>query len=219
VKSTPLTSYQEYPVEEMLRRAASFRDDLLRRRSVRQFSDRPVPAEAIENCVRVAASAPSAANQQPWHFVVVRDAAMKRRIREAAEREEFAFYHGRAPQEWLNAVAPLGTNEYKPYLEIAPCLIVIFARIFDVVPDGTKAKNYYVNESVGIAAGMLITALHHAGFATLPHVVSPMGFLNAMLNRPSNERPFLIVVAGYPAPGATVPDLTRKSGDEIVSFL
>lgn len=214
----PLTTYREYPPDEMRRRAADIRAELQRRRTVRQFSDRPVPREVIEECLCAAGTAPSGANLQPWHFVVVGDPVLKRRIREAAEREEHDFYHHRATSEWLEALAPLGTDEHKPYLEIAPWLVAIFARTYDVRPDGTHAKHYYVQESVGIASGMLITALHHAGLVSLTHTPSPMGFLREILDRPQNERAFLLLVAGYPASGATVPDITRRALPDIATF-
>ncbi len=217
-KFLPLSAYVEYPPEEMIRRAAAFKSEMTRRRTVRQFSDRAVPRGVIEDCLITAGSAPSGANLQPWHFVVVSDAAIKARIREAAEREERAFYHGRAPREWLDALASLGTDENKPYLERAPCLIVIFAKTFELLPDGRKVKNYYVSESVGIATGLLIAALHHAGLVSLTHTPSPMGFLNEILNRPKHERAFLLLVAGYPAEDAAVPDIGRKSLDEIATF-
>jgi nitroreductase len=203
----------------MKRRAAAFYLDVGRRRTVREFSDRPVPREVIEDCLRAAGTAPSGANLQPWHFVVVADRAVKRRIRVEAEREEYDFYHHKAPQEWLDALAPLGTNEHKPFLEDAPYLIVIFAESFGLLPDGRKVKHYYAQESVGIAAGMLITAVHHAGLVSLTHTPSPMGFLNEILGRPSRERPFLILVIGYPAEGATVPLIMRKSLDQIMTFV
>jgi nitroreductase len=173
----------------------------------------------IEDCLLVAGSAPSGANLQPWHFVVVSDAAIKRRIREAAENEEHEFYHRRAPQEWLDALAPLGTDEHKPYLETAPYLIVIFAQSYGLLPDGRKVKNYYVTESVGIATGMLITALHHAGLVSLTHTPSPMGFLNEILGRPSHEKPYLILVTGYPAADAVVPEIGKKPLAEIATFV
>ena len=203
---------------EMLVRAARLRDELATRRSVRDFSDRPVPMEAVDACLQAAASAPSGANRQPWHFVVVTDPGTRRRIRLEAEAEERAFYRGRAPDDWLEALAPLGTDEHKPFLEEAPCLIVIFAQLHGVDAGGGKRKHYYVHESVGIATGMLIGALHQAGLASLTHTPSPMRFLNAILDRPPHERPFLILVVGHPAPGATVPAITRKPFDEVVSF-
>jgi iodotyrosine deiodinase len=215
----PLTTYREYPPEEMIRRAASFKGEMLRRRTVRQFSSRPIPRQIIEDCLLVAGSAPSGANLQPWHFVVVSDAKMKRRIREAAEKEERAFYHGRAPKEWLDALAPLGTDEHKPYLETAPCLIAIFAKSFDLLPDGRKVKSYYATESVGIATGLLITAVHHAGLVSLTHTPSPMGFLNDLLGRPAHERAFLLLVVGYPAEDARAPEITKKPLAEIATFL
>lgn len=215
----PLTTYREYPVPEMVERARAIRAELQRRRTVRDFSDRPVPREIIEECLLAAGSAPNGANLQPWHFAVVTDPDRKRRIREAAEKEEAVFYRERAPREWLEALAPLGTDEHKGFLERAPYLIVVFARSYDVLPDGRRVKQYYATESVGIATGMLITALHHAGLATLTHTPSPMGFLNELTDRPSNERPFLVLVAGYPAEDATVPVITKKPLEEIASFL
>jgi len=215
----PFTVYREVSVQEMVRRARSFRDEMLQRRTVRQFSSRPVPREVIEDCLCVARNAPSGANKQPWHFVVVSDSELKRKIRVAAEKEEHRFYHGRAPKEWLDALAPLGTDENKPYLETAPYLIVIFAEHYGVAADGRKVKNYYVSESVGIAAGMLISAIHVAGLVTLTHTPSPMGFLNQILGRPSREKPFLILVVGYPDREACVPEISRKSSDETLTFL
>jgi nitroreductase len=215
----PLTSYREYPVEEMRQRARGFRDDMARRRTVRQFSDRPVPREIVEDCLRAAVSAPSGANLQPWHFVVVGDPETKRRIRVAAEAEEHEFYTRIAPREWLDALAPLGTDEHKPFLEIAPWLIAVFVQTWGRLPDGRKVKHYYPMESVGIATGMLIAALHHAGLATLTHTPSPMRFLNGILGRPANERPFLLLVTGYPAEDARVPDIRRKSWEEVTSFV
>ncbi|RIK57795.1 nitroreductase family protein [candidate division KSB1 bacterium] len=200
-------------------RAAAFREMMQRRRTVRHFSSRPVPREIIADCLLAAGSAPSGANMQPWHFVVVSDAEVKRRIRAAAEKEEQEFYHGRAPQEWLEALAPLGTDEHKPYLESAPYLIAIFAQSFGALADGRKVKNYYVTESVGIATGMLITALHHAGLASLTHTPSPMGFLNDILGRPQNERAYLILVVGYPAPEAVVPAISKKALLDFVTFM
>ncbi len=215
----PHAAYQEYPVDEMKRRAAEFYADIRRRRTVREFSDRPVPREVIEDCLRAAGTAPNGANMQPWHFVVVGDLAIKRKIRTEAEKEEHEFYHHKAPQEWLEALASLGTDEHKPFLETAPYLIVIFAQSHGVLPDGRKVKHYYAQESVGIAAGILITALHHAGLVSLTHTPSPMGFLNDILGRPSHERPFLILVVGYPAEGAKVPMITKKPLEEIATFV
>jgi len=215
----PLTGYKELSRKEMLRRAAAFREEMLRRRTVRQFSNRPVPREILEDCLRVAGSAPSGANMQPWHFAVVSDPEIKHKIREAAEKEEHAFYHGRAPQEWLDALAPLGTDEHKPYLDAAPYLIVVFSQTFGVTPAGKKVKNYYVMESVGIAAGMLIAAVHHAGLVSLTHTPSPMGFLNRLLGRPAREKPYLILVVGYPAENASVPAIAKKPIEEIRTFL
>lgn len=214
----PLPDYREYPPDEMVRRAAAFHTDLRRRRTVRDFSGRAVPREVIEECLRAAGTAPSGANLQPWHFVVVTDAELKGRIRAAAEDEEREFYHRRAPQEWLAALAPLGTDEHKPFLETAPYLIAVFAQSHGRLDDGRTVKHYYAQESVGIATGLLIAALHHAGLATLTHTPSPMGFLNDLLGRPANERPFLLLVVGYPAEGATVPRVTKKRLDEIATF-
>lgn len=213
-----LTGYEACDADTMKARAAAFYAEIKRRRTVREFSDRPVPREVIEDCLRAAGTAPNGANLQPWHFVVVTDPALKRRIREGAEEEERAFYHGKAPQEWLDALAPLGTDEHKPFLQTAPYLIVIFAESYGELPDGRKVKHYYAQESVGIATGILITAVHHAGLVSLTHTPSPMGFLNQILGRPARERPFLILVVGYPADGATVPDITKKALNEIATF-
>ena len=210
--------FRELPEADMIRRAHDISDELCRRRTVREFSDRPVPRVIIEDCLRAAGSAPSGANLQPWHFVVVSGAHVKRQIRTAAEEEEREFYTNRAPQDWLDALAPLGTDANKPFLEAAPYLIAIFAQSHGVLPDGRKVKNYYVSESVGIATGMLITALHCSGLATLTHTPSPMGFLNAILMRPDNERPFLLLVVGYPMPDTQVPAITKKPLDEIATF-
>ena len=218
-KFRPWREYHEYPPEEMLRRARELRADLERRRTIRQFSDRPVPRELIEECLCVALSAPSGANRQPWRFVVVSDPATKRRLRQAAEREEADFYQRRAPNEWLEALAPLGTDEHKPFLETAPFLIVIFAEQHGVGSDGRSIKNYYVGESVGIATGMLIAALHHAGLACLTHTPAPMRFLNELLGRPRNEKPYLILVTGYPAADAEVPEISKKGLAERVEFV
>ena len=210
--------YQEYPEETMVSRSEAFYKQIKRRRSVRDFSSRPVPVEIIENALKAAGTAPNGANLQPWHFAVAQSNAIKKKIREAAEEEERAFYEERAPDEWLDRLAPLGTDEHKPFLETAPYLIAVFAQSYGVDQEGNKIKHYYVKESVGIACGMLITALHHAGLATLTHTPSPMKFLNKILDRPSNERPYLLVVTGYPAEGAIVPDINKKPLDEISSF-
>lgn len=217
----PLAHYREHSVDDMRRRVGAFYEDIRRRRTVRDFSPRPVPRDIIEQAVRAAGTAPSGANMQPWHFVVVSDPGIKSRIRSGAEEEERAFYHGRAPREWLDALAPLGTDEHKPFLEAAPYLVVVFALSYGVLPDGRKVKNYYVHESVGVAVGMLITALHQAGLATLTHTPSPMRFLNEILGRPSNERPYLVLVTGYPAEAARVPAAggRKKTLAEIATFL
>ncbi len=217
----PFVPYQDYPdyrPEEMLSRASDFHRSLSRRRSVRDFSDRPIPEGVLEQCLLAASKAPSGANLQPWHFAVVRSAQVKSRIRQAAEEEERAFYSGRAPQEWLDALAPLGTDESKPFLETAPALVAIFAQSYDLTEQGEKRKNYYVTESVGIATGFLIAALHNAGLCCLTHTPSPMKFLNQILERPSRERPFLLLVVGYPAEGVQVPSITKRSLQEIASY-
>jgi nitroreductase len=215
----PLTQYQRYEESEMERRAADFYADIQRRRTVRDFSDDPVPKRVIEDCLRAAGTAPSGANMQPWSFVAVSEPSTKHRIRVAAEQEEQEFYDHRAPQEWLDALAPLGTDPNKPFIETAPYLIGIFAQNFGLLPDGRQVKHYYATESVGIATGILLTALHNAGLVSLTHTPSPMGFLNEILGRPSNERPFLLIVTGYPADDATVPTITKKSLDEFATFI
>jgi len=215
----PLPDFMEYSPEQMGERSSSFLAEMRRRRTTRHFSERVVPPQVISNCLLAAGTAPNGANLQPWHFVVVSDPQVKHQIREAAEREEREFYSTRAPKEWLQALEPFGTDHHKPYLETAPYLIVIFAQSYGLLPDGRRVKNYYVSESVGIATGMLITAIHHAGLASLTHTPSPMGFLNRILKRPRNERPFLILVVGYPSPDALVPQIEKKPLDEIATFL
>ena len=216
----PLSGYREYPEEEMVQRARDFHADLRRRRTVRDFSRRPVPREIIDACLDAATTAPSGANLQPWHFVVVGSAATKKRIRVAAEEEERHFYHHRAPRAWLDALAPLGTDERKPFLENAPWLIAIFVQKYGRLEDGRKVKHYYPVESVGLATGILITALHMAGLATLTHTPNPMKFLNEILGRPKDaERPFLLLVVGYPEEGTMVPDIGRKPLREVVTYV
>jgi nitroreductase len=214
----PLSGYRSYPEEEMQQRAVDFHRHVQRRRTVREFSDREVPLEVIENCIRAAATAPSGANRQPWHFAVVSSPEVKKKIRIGAEKEESDFYGWRAPDDWLEALEPFATDEHKPFLEIAPYLIVIFAQMHGMDEAGEKVKHYYVNESVGIATGILITALHDAGLATLTHTPSPMRFLNDLLDRPRYERPFLVLVAGHPIEGAQVPKISKKSLEEVASF-
>jgi nitroreductase len=211
--------YQPLEEQQMRIQSADFLKRMKQRRSVRHFSDKPVPKQVIENCLRTAATAPSGANLQPWHFVVVSDPLVKYKIRQAAEEEEQLFYSKRAPAEWLEALAVLGTDAEKPFLESASHLIVIFSQSYGLTPSGKKVKNYYVSESVGIATGILITALHLSGLVTLTHTPSPMGFLNQLLDRPQNERPFLLLVVGYPAAQAEVPLITKKSFAEIVTFI
>lgn len=217
----PLPDYQEYPLEEMRRRAEAFRAEISRRHTVRDFAPRPVPRDIIETCIRAAGTAPNGANHQPWHFAVIGDPALKARIRTAAEEEERAFYAGKAGEEWLGALKPLGTDPQKPFLEIAPWLIAIFGARSSASADGVMRKNYYVPESVSIATGFLIAALHHAGLATLTHTPSPMGFLNQICGRPAQEKPYILLVTGYPAEDAQIPRhaLDKKPLAEIASFL
>ena len=205
--------------EEVRARAAAFYEQISRRRTVREFSRRPVLREVIEDSIRSAGAAPSGANMQPWHFVAVSDPAIKRQIRLGAEKEEQEFYERRAPAEWLKALAALGTDANKPFLEVAPWLIGVFSQPYHLRPNGSRIKHYYASESVGIATGFLVAALHHAGLATLTHTPSPMAFLNSLLGRPAHEKPFLLLVVGYPAEDAKVPDITRKPLSEISSFL
>jgi len=215
----PLSNYKEYPADEMLKRSQAFYEDVKRRRTVRDYSDQQIPKEIIENCIKSAGTAPNGANLQPWHFVIVSNPEIKRKIRIAAEEEEKEFYTKRAPQEWLEVLEPLGTDEQKPFLETAPFLIAIFSKSYDLLPDGRQVKQYYSLESTGIATGILITAIHNAGLVSLTHTPSPMNFLNDILNRPKNERPFLLLVVGYPSDNAKVPDIKKKSLQEIASFV
>lgn len=214
--SIPL-DHCEYSQDEMLRRAHAFHAEMSRRRTVRDFSDRPVPREIMHACIATAGTAPSGANQQPWRFVLVGDPALKRDIRIAAEAEEREFYERRATEAWKEALAPLGTDAEKPFLETAPWLIGVFYEAHGFDANGAKEKRYYPMDSAGIATGLLIAALHHAGLATLTHTPSPMAFLNQLMGRPDNERPFLLLVAGYPAEGCRVPAIQRKPLAEILS--
>lgn len=218
LKTIPLSPRPPLNDAQRSERAHAFADELAVRRTVRDFTSQPVPREIIEACLRAAGTAPSGANQQPWRFVAVSDSAVKKRIREAAEAEEREFYAYRAPDEWLQALAPLGTNEDKPFLEVAPWLIAVFYERTGPEVEGRKAKRYYPHESTGIATGLLLAALHRAGLATLTHTPSPMAFLNEILARPRNEVPYLLLVVGHPAPDCRVPDIERKPLDEIAAF-
>jgi len=220
-ETLPLTDFVEYPETEMRARARGFYDEIKRRHTLRQFSDRPVPRDVIEDAIRAAGTAPSGANHQPWHFAVISDPDRKRRVREAAEEEERAFYAGRAGDAWLEALKPLGTDDCKPYLEHAPYLIAIFGQKRGGIEPGQDIKNYYVTESVGIATGFLIAALHHAGLATLTHTPAPMKFLSEVCERPANEKPFLLLVTGYPGNDAVVPvhSTLKKPLNQITSWL
>lgn len=215
----PLQTYEELPPEKMRERLNAFYENMNRRRTVREFSARPIPPGIIEQALRTAGTAPSGANLQPWHFVVVTGPDTKHKIRVAAEEEEKEFYAHRASEEWLKALEPLGTDTDKPFLETAPCLIVVFLQKFGHLPNGKKVKHYYPVESTGLATGFLITALHQAGLVCLTHTPSPMSFLNEILDRPKSERPFLLLVTGYPAEDATIPDIKRKPLQEFASFI
>jgi nitroreductase len=212
-------AFEPVPEDQMLPRAEAFLTRMRKRRTVRDYSDRPVPRELIETAVRTAGTAPSGANQQPWSFVCISDPERKRLIREGAEEEERAFYAGRAGEEWLDALSPLGTDASKPFLETAPWLIAIFAQRWGVDAQGRKIKHYYVPESVGIATGFLIAALHDAGLATLTHTPAPMNFLNAICERPDNEKALILLVVGYPAENCRVPAIGKKPLAEIATFL
>ena len=213
-----LPDFKTYSEMEMIERAKTFYEEIKRRRTVRDFSEQPIPDEVIEQCLLAGGTAPNGANLQPWHFAVVKNAEIKKQIRIAAEKEEREFYNGKAPQEWIDALAHLGTDEHKPFLEKAPCLIVVFSKAHDIRDDGKVVKHYYSTESTGIATGMLITALHMSGLATLTHTPSPMKFLNQILDRPKNERAFLVLVVGYPADDAKVPNISKKPLSEIATY-
>lgn len=208
----PFIKYRHatYPGDEMLKRSNEFFHSMDARRSVRHFSDVEVPLAVIENCVRTASTAPSGAHKQPWTFCVVQNKSLKKQIREAAEREEFESYHQRMGVEWLEDIKPLQTDWKKPFLETAPYLIVVFKRAYELQADGSKRNNYYVQESLGLACGFLLAAIHHAGLVALTHTPSPMNFLSRILGRPDNERPFLLIPVGYPSENTLVPKLTRK---------
>ncbi len=216
-KFIPLPQYHKRTQNDMLRQATDFYEQIKTRRSVRDFSSEHIAAEIIDQCILAAGSAPSGANQQPWHFVVIRDAAVKKEIRVAAEAEEQAFYAGRAGGTWLDTLKPLGTDAEKPFLENAPVLIAIFEQKYHIDANNKRIKHYYSKESTGIATGFLITALHNAGLVTLTHTPSPMKFLTQILKRPAGERPFLLLVVGFPAQDVTVPDIKKKTLDEIRS--
>ncbi len=212
-------NFTRRPVSEMHDRAKEYFELMRKRRSVRDFSPEPVDREIIEQCLLTAGSAPSGANCQPWHFAVVSDPEVKSKIRIEAEKEEQAFYGGRAPDSWLEDLAPLGTDENKPFLETAPYLIGVFQQRFGTDEGGEKQKHYYATESVGLATGLLISALHNAGLACLTHTPSPMKFMNEIMGRPRSERPFVLLVVGYPAEDAVVPDISKKSLGDIASFI
>lgn len=218
-KFLPLTDYLKYPEAEMKKRASEFYAEMVRRRSVRDFSNRPVDRSVLEDCLRTASTAPSGANQQPWRFVVVSDLTVKRQIREAAEKIEKEFYSKKATEKWVTDLDHLGAVPDKPFLETAPYLIVIFSQLYSFSTNGGKKKHYYVSESLGIATGMLITALHHAGLVSLTYTPSRMRFLNRILSRPPNEKPFMILVVGYPSEDAVVPAIKKKSLEDIAEFI
>lgn len=214
----PFVSYthEVYSPEEMISRSADFYHWVDKRRTVRDFSDKPIPIEVIQNIIKAASTAPSGAHKQPWTFCVVSDPLLKKEIRKAAEKEEKESYDNRMSEEWLNAIKPLQTDWQKPFIEVAPYLIVVFKKAYDLLPDGSKRTNYYVNESVGIACGFLLAAIHHAGLVALTHTPSPMNFLTTLLKRPENERPFLLIPVGYPHSETYVPKLERKSVNEVL---
>jgi nitroreductase len=213
LKSVPYRGIR-YPRAEMLNRSREFYELMSKRRTVRDFSDKSIPAEVIENIIMAASTAPSGAHKQPWTFCVITDPALKKAIREAAEKEEYLNYHGRMTEEWLEDLKPFGTDWQKPFLETAPFLIVVFKKAYDII-DGKKRKNYYVTESVGLATGFLLAAIHYAGLVAVTHTPSPMDFLQKILKRPENERPFLLIPVGYPADEAEVPAIERKPMKEV----
>lgn len=217
----PLSDFIEYPSAEMHARAQGFYDEIRRRHTIREFSDRPVPREIIETCIRAAGTAPSGANHQPWFFAAISDPATKHQVRIQAEQEERSFYAGKAGEEWLDALNPLGTDDSKPYLETAPWLIAIFAQRKGGLSGKEERKNYYINESCGIATGFLIAALHHAGLVTLTHTPKPMDFLNEICDRPRSEKPYILLVTGYPAENATIPlhAVQKKPMEDLASFI
>ncbi len=217
INGYPFVKYSRdtFEAETMKERTAAFAAWMDSRRTCRDFSDRPIAAEVIENIIRAASTAPSGAHKQPWTFCVVSDQSLKSRIRTAAEKEEQESYNGRMPEEWLKDLAPIGTNWQKPFLETAPYLIIVFKRSYELEPGGHKHRNYYVTESVGLACGFLLAAIHHAGLVALTHTPSPMNFLSRILNRPENEKPFLLIPVGYAADECWVPDLERKPLDKV----
>lgn len=219
MKNHPFIPYEglNFSIEESQERSSEYYNFMDKRRSVRHFSDKPIPKEVIEKLIMTASSAPSGAHKQPWVFCAVSDPEIKKKIRIAAEEEEYKSYHGRMSQEWLDDLKPMGTDEHKPFLEIAPWLIIVFKKPYDIV-DGEKKQNYYVAESVGLASGFLLTAIHNAGLVSLTHTPSPMKFLQKVLNRPENEKPFLLIPVGYPAENAEVPDIHRKPADEVIVY-
>lgn len=218
-KFIPYTEFESLSEKEMLKRSKDFYNKIKKRRTIREFSSKSIPIDVIKNCLLSAGTAPNGANMQPWNFVVITDSSIKKKIRIEAEKEEHIFYTTRASEEWLEALEPLGTDENKKFLEEAPCLIAIFSKKIDILPNGKKVKQYYSIESVGIATGFLIAAFHNAGLATLTHTPSPMGFLNKILKRPVNEKPFLLLVVGYPAENVKVPNITKKTLDEIAQII
>lgn len=216
----PFTRYEHesYSPEITVKRSESFYTWMNKRRTVRDFSPDPLPRAVIDSLILTASSAPSGAHKQPWTFCIVVDQSIKSKIRQEAEREEYESYHGRMNETWLSDLRPFQTDWHKPFLEIAPCLIIVFKKVYDRLPDGTKRNNYYVNESVGLACGFLLAAIHAAGLVALTHTPSPMNFLTSILERPENERPFLLIPIGYPAKSTYVPDLKRKPLEDIAVY-